>query len=191
MTNENNEQLTNNKNEQLENLLNDIGKSGEKGYINTNIYSDEDIRLFLYYRSQVIKTNELRIELEKLINANLHTLMDDLPSIFKYEKVPERKLLLASWYDGEDDETAFRRTDTHYIVPLENYKSLNAIVTFEDFNISKEPLYIYITGRFGSENETSEPKFWGLYRIHCSSLRDIIMYILKEKDLKKLGIQLE
>lgn len=183
--------MTTEKNVQLEKLLTDIANTGEKRYVNTSVYSDEDIRLFLYYRSQVIKTEELRIELEKLICANLHTLMDDLPSVFKYEKVPERKLLLASWYDGEDDSSAFRRTDTHYIVPVESRNTLNAIITFEDSSISKEPLYIYVTGRFGSENESSEPRYWALYRIHCSSLRDIMMYILKDKDLKKLGIQLE
>jgi hypothetical protein len=177
------------KNEQIENLLNDISKTGEQRFVSTNIFSDEDIRLFLYYRSKVVVKDELRIELERLISTNLHSLMDDLPSVFKYEKVPERKLLLASWYDSEDDSDAFRRTDTHYIINKE--KSLNAIITFKDSSISKNPLYIFVTGRFGSENEDSPPLFWNFFRVHIKSLRDLIMYVLKDKDLKQLGIQLE
>lgn len=178
-----------NSNEQIENMLNHLSETGEKRLVTANIFSDQDIRQFLYYRSCIMNTTELHLELNRLIETNFHTLMDDLPSIFKYEKVPDRKLLLASWYDGDDELQAFRRTDTNYII--NEKKCINGIVTFEDNEISKEPLYIYITGRFGSEDENALPTFWAFYRIHCKSLRDIVLYILKDKDLKKLGIQLE
>ncbi len=176
-------------NEQIENMLNQLSETGEKRVVTANIYSDEDIRQFLYYRSCIMNTMELHLELNQLINSNLHTLMDDLPSVFAYDKVAERKVLLASWYDGEDESAAFRRTETRYII--NEQKCLNAIVTFEDKEISRDPVYIYITGRFGSEDENTDPKYWNFYRIHCKSLRDIVLYILKEKDHKKLGIQLE
>jgi hypothetical protein len=177
-------------NEQIENMLNKIGETGEKRVVSANIFSDQDIRQFLYYRSCIMNTMELHMELNHLINSNLHTTYDDLPSVFKYDKVPERKVLMASWYDGEDESKAFRRTDTHYIVE-DKPNCLNGIVTFEDKDISRDPLYIYVTGRFGSDDENSEAKYQCLYRIHSTSLRDIIMYVLKDKDHKKLGIQLE
>lgn len=177
-------------NAQIETMLNKLGQTGEKRVVSANIFSDEDIRQFLYYRSCVMNTTELHLELNRLIHTNLHSLVDDLPSVFKYEKVPEKMLLLASWYDGEDEAKAFRRTETKYIV--NEQLCVNGIVTFEDKEISKNPVYIYVTGRFGSENEDSEePKYWNFYRIHCKSLRDIILYILKDKDHKKLGIQFE
>ena len=178
-----------NSNEQIETMLNQLSETGEKRVVSANIFSDQDIRQFLYYRSCVMNTTELHLELNRLIQTNLHTLMDDLPSVFKYDKVPERKLLLASWYDGDDESQAFRRTETKYII--NEQKCINGIVTFEDKEISRDPVYIYITGRFGSDDENSEPNYKCLYRIHCKSLRDIVLYILKEKDHKKLGIQLE
>ncbi len=178
-----------NSNEQIENMLNQLAETGEKRVVSANIFSDEDIRQFLYYRSCLMNTTELHLELDKLVQTNLHSMVEDLPSVFKYEKVPDRKVLLASWYDGDDEKEAFRRTDTKYII--NEKKCINGIVTFEDKEISRNPLYIYVTGRFGSEDENSSPNYQCIYRVHCKSLRDIIMYVLKEKDLKKLGIQLE
>ncbi len=178
-----------NSNEAIENMLNKLSESGEKRVVSTNIISDQDIRQFLYYRSCIMNTTELHLELNKLIESNLHTLVEDLPSVFPYNKVPERKLLLASWYDGDDETQAFRRTETKYII--NEKKCINGIVAFEDKDISRDPVYIYIVGRFGSEDENSDPQYWAFYRIHCKSLRDIILYVLKEKDLQKLGIQLE
>lgn len=178
-----------NSNEQIENMLNTLSETGEKRVVSANIFSDQDIRQFLYYRSCLLNTTELHIELNRLINTDIHTLVEDLPSVFEYKKVPERKLLLASWYDGDDESQAFRRTETKYII--NEKKSLNALVAFEDNEISRDPVYIYVTGRFGSEDENSEPTYWSIYRIHCKSIRDIILYVLKDKDHKKLGIQLE
>lgn len=178
-----------NSNEQIENMLNKLSEAKEKHIVSANIFSDQDIRQFLYYRSCIMNTTELHVELSKLIESNLYSLIDDLPTVFKYEKVPERKLLLASWYDGDDELQAFKRTETKYII--NEKKCINGIVTFEDKEISRDPLYIYVTGRFGSENEDSDPGYQCIYRIHSKSLRDLVLYVLTEKDHKKLGIQLE
>lgn len=134
-----------NSNEQIENMLNNLSQTGEKRVVTTSIMSDQDIRQFLYYRSCIMNTTELHLELNRLIQTNLHTLVEDLPSVFSYDKVPERKLLLASWYDGDDESQAFRRTDTKYII--NEKKCINGIVTFEDKEISRDPLYIYVVDR--------------------------------------------
>ncbi len=114
---------------------------------------------------------------------------DTYPTIFEYDELPKEKLLLAAWYSGEKEEDAFRRTDTHYIIAEQ--KKINGIVTFKDDKISRDFLYVYVSGRFASKDELTIPSFWDLRKVHCKSLRDLILYIIPDEDLKKLGIEFE
>jgi hypothetical protein len=114
---------------------------------------------------------------------------DNYPSIFECEELPKEKLLLAAWYSGEKEEDAYRRTDTHYIIAEQ--KKINGIVTFKDDKISRDFLYVYVSGRFASKDELTIPSFWDLRKVHCKSLRDLILYIIPDEDLKKLGIEFE
>lgn len=184
------EKFEHTKDEKIEEVLEQIGKSGEKRFVNTTIYSDEDIRNFLYYSSKILKTPELSTELQYLVNQPGSSKMnDDYPSIFDYQEIPKEKLVLASWYSGENETDAFKRTETHYII--NERKKINAIITFRDEKISKDFLYILVSGRFASKDEESLPVFWDPIRIHCRCLRDIILYILDDTDLKKLGIEFQ
>jgi hypothetical protein len=178
------------KDEKIEEVLEEIGKTGEKRFVNTSIYSDEDIRNFLYYSSRILKSPELNLELQYLVNqVGSSKMNDDYPSIFDYQEIAKEKLVLASWYSGENEQDAFRRTETHYII--NEKKKINAIVTFRDEKISKDFLYLLVSGRFASADENSPPVFWDPIRIHCKCLRDIILYILDDVDLKKLGIEFQ
>ena len=184
------EKFEHTKDEKIEEALEQIGKSGEKRFVNTSIYSDEDIRNFLYYSSKILKTPELNIELNYLVNQPGSSKMnDEYSSIFNYEEIAKEKLILASWYSGDNETDAFRRTETHYII--NEPKKINAIITFRDEKISKDLLYLLVTGRFASKDDSSMPLFWEPIRIHCKCLRDIILYILNDDDLKKLGIEFQ
>jgi hypothetical protein len=178
------------KDEAFENMLENIGKSGEKRFVNTSIYSDEDIRNFLYYSSRMLKTPELNMELQYIANhPGSSKLRDEMNSVFNYDEVPKEKLLLAAWYSGEKEEDAFRKTEERYIIG--EHQKINGIITFRDEKISKEFLYIYISGRFASKDEESLPTFWDPIRVHSKSLRDILLYIIPDPDLKKLGIEFD
>jgi len=184
------EKFEHTKDEKIEEVLEEIGKTGEKRFVNTSIYSDEDIRNFLYYSSKVLKSPELNIELQYIVNQiGSSKMSDDYPSVFDYQDIAKEKLVLASWYSGEKEEDAFRRTETHYII--NEPKKINAIVTFRDEKISKDLLYLLVSGRFASADEKSLPVFWEPVRVHCTCLRDIILYILTDDDNKKLGIEFQ
>ena len=185
-----NRKMSEQRDEGIENKLEDISKSGQKHVVSANIYSDEDIRGFLYYSSKLLKTPELNIELQYLINhPGSSKLVDAPPSVFDYETVSEHKILLAAWYSGEKEEDAFRKTETRYIMNEE--KQINGIVAFKDEKISKDDfLYILVSGRFASKDENSLPIYWSLKRVHSKSLRDIVLYILEDESLKILGIDL-
>jgi hypothetical protein len=178
------------KDEEIEKTLETISKTGEKRFVSTSIYSNDDIRNFLYYSSKMLKTPELNMELQYLVNHPGSSKIDDnYPSIFEYEELPKEKLLLAAWYSGEKEEDAYRRTETHYIIA--EHKKINGIVTFKDDKISRDFLYVYVSGRFASKDEDTIPSFWDLRKVHCKSLRDLILYIIPDEDLKKLGIEFE
>jgi hypothetical protein len=184
------EKFEHTKDEKIEEVLEEIGKTGEKRFVNTSIYSDEDIRNFLYYSSKVLKSPELNIELQYIVNQiGSSKMSEDYPSVFDYQDIAKEKLVLASWYSGEKEEDAFRRTETHYII--NEPKKINAIVTFRDEKISKDLLYLLVSGRFASADEKSLPVFWEPVRVHCTCLRDIILYILTDDDNKKLGIEFQ
>jgi hypothetical protein len=178
------------KDEQIEETLETIAKTGEKRFVSTSIYSDEDIRNFLYYSSKMLKTPELNMELQYLVNHPGSSKMEEpFPSIFDYEELPKEKLLLAAWYSGEKEEDAFRRTEERYIIA--EHKKINGIVTFKDEKIGRNFLYLYINGRFASKDEDSIPSFWDLRKVHSKSLRDLILYVIPDEDLNKLGIEFE
>jgi hypothetical protein len=184
------EKFEHTKDEKIEEVLEQIAKTGEKRFVNTSIYSDEDIRNFLYYSSRILKSPELSIELQYLVNqVGSSKMNEDYPSVFDYQEIAKEKLVLASWYSGEKEEDAFRRTETHYII--NEPKKINAIVTFRDEKISKDFLYLLVSGRFASADEKSLPVFWEPVRVHCTCLRDIILYILSDDDNKKLGIEFQ
>lgn len=184
------EKLERVKDENIEKTLEDIAKTGEKRVVSTSIYSDEDIRNFLYYSSKLLKTPELNMELQYLVgHPGSSKMADPFPSIFEYEELPKEKLLLAAWYSGENETDAFRRTDDRYIIA--EHKKINGIVTFKDEKISREFLYLYVNGRFASKDEESIPSFWDLIKVHSKSLRDLILYVIPDEDLKKLGIDFE
>ncbi len=178
------------KDEEIEKTLETISKTGEKRFVSTSIYSNDDIRNFLYYSSKMLKTPELNMELQYLVgHPGSSKVEDTYPTIFEYDELPKEKLLLAAWYSGEKEEDAFRRTDTHYIIAEQ--KKINGIVTFKDDKISRDFLYVYVNGRFASKDEETIPSFWDLRKVHCKSLRDLILYIIPDEDLKKLGIEFE
>jgi hypothetical protein len=178
------------KDEEIEKTLETISKTGEKRFVSTSIYSNDDIRNFLYYSSKMLKTPELNMELQYLVgHPGSSKVEDTYPTIFEYEELPKEKLLLAAWYSGEKEEDAYRRTDTHYIIAEQ--KKINGIVTFKDDKISRDFLYVYVSGRFASKDELTIPSFWDLRKVHCKSLRDLILYIIPDEDLKKLGIEFE
>jgi hypothetical protein len=184
------EKLERIKDENIEKALEDIAKTGEKRVVSTSIYSDEDIRNFLYYSSKLLKTPELNMELQYLVgHPGSSKMADPFPSIFEYEELPKEKLLLAAWYSGENETDAFRRTEDRYIIA--EHKKINGIVTFKDEKISREFLYVYVNGRFASKDEESIPSFWDLIKVHSKSLRDLILYVIPDEDLKKLGIDFE
>lgn len=177
-------------NEAIEEKLKEIANTGKSHEINTSIYSDEDIRGFLYYRSKLLKTPELMLELNYLINhPGFSKMNDDYPSVFPYEEVPKNMALLASWYSGEKEENAFQKTETRYLIGEQ--KPIHAILAFHDETISKEFLYLHVSGRFASRDEESLPIYWGLRRVHSKCLRDIILYMLGDEDLKILGIDFQ
>jgi hypothetical protein len=178
------------KDEQIEKMLEQIATTGEKRFVTTSIYGDEDIRNFLYYSSKILKTIELNIELQYIVaHPGSSKLFEPIDSVFEYEEVAKEKLLLACWYSGEKEEDAFTRTEDSYII--NEKKKINAIITFRDQTISKEFLYIYVSGRFAAEEDGKAPVFWDPIRIHCKSLRDLILYVIPNDDLKKLGIDFE
>jgi hypothetical protein len=178
------------KDEGIENMLEKIANTGEKRFVTTSIYGDEDIRNFLYYSSKTLKTPELNIELQYIVGQRGSSkLADPIPSVFEYDKVSKEKLLLACWYSGNNEEDAFTRTETSYII--KEKKKVNGIITFKDETISKDFLYIYVSGRFASEEEGKPPVYWDPIRVHCKSLRDLILYVISDEDLKKLGIDFE
>ena len=184
------EKFEHTKDEKIEEALEQIAKTGEKRFVNTSIYSDEDIRTFLYYSSRILKTPELNIELQYIVNQiGSSKMIEEYPSVFDYQEIAKEKLVLASWYSGEKEEDAFRRTETHYII--NEKQKINAIVTFRDEKISKDLLYLLVSGRFAAADENSLPVFWEPVRVHCSCLRDIILYILSDDDNKKLGIEFQ
>jgi hypothetical protein len=178
------------KDEGIENTLKQIAETGEKRFVTTSIYSNDDIRNFLYYSSKMLKTPELNMELQYLVgHPGSSKVEDSYPSIFEYEELPKEKLLLAAWYSGDKEEDAYRRTETHYIIA--EHEKINGIVTFKDEKISRDFLYVYVSGRFASKDEETIPSFWDLRKVHCKSLRDLILYIIPDEDLKKLGIEFE
>lgn len=178
------------KDEGIENTLKQIAETGEKRFVTTSIYSNDDIRNFLYYSSKMLKTPELNMELQYLVgHPGSSKVEDSYPSIFEYEELPKEKLLLAAWYSGDKEENAYRRTETHYIIA--EHEKINGIVTFKDEKISRDFLYVYVSGRFASKDEETIPSFWDLRKVHCKSLRDLILYIIPDEDLKKLGIEFE
>ena len=178
------------KDEQIEKMLEQIAVTGEKRFVTTNIYGDEDIRNFLYYSSKILKTAELNLELQYIVaQSGSSKLLEPIDSVFDYEGVVKEKLLLACWYSGENEEDAFTRTETSYII--KEHKKINGIITFRDEKISKDFLYIYVSGRFASEEDGKAPVFWDPIRVHCKSLRDLILYIIPNEDLQKLGIDFE
>ena len=178
------------KNEAIEQKLEEIAKTGKSHVINTSIYSDEDIRGFLYYRSKLLKSPELILELNYLIkHPGFSKMNDEYPSVFPYEEVPKNMALLASWYSGEKEEDAFKKTESRYLIGEK--KAIHAILAFHDDKISKEFLYLHVSGRFASKDEDSLPIYWGLRKVHTKCLRDIILYFLEDQDLKILGIDLE
>lgn len=184
------EKLERVKDDKIEKALEEIANTGEKRVVSTSIYSDEDIRNFLYYSSKLLKTPELNMELQYLVgHPGSSKMADPFPSIFEYEELPKEKLLLAAWYSGDDETAAFRRTEDRYIIA--EHKKINAIVTFKDETISREFLYVYVNGRFASKDEESIPSFWDLIKVHSKSLRDLILYVIPDEDLKKLGIDFE
>lgn len=184
------EKLERIKDDKIEKALEEIANTNEKRVVTTSIYSDEDIRNFLYYSSKLLKTPELNMELQYLINhPGSSKMLDPLPSVFEYEELPKEKLLLAAWYSGDDEKDAFRRTEDRYIIA--EHKKINGIVTFKDEKISREFLYVYVNGRFASKDEETIPSFWDLIKVHSKSLRDLILYIIPDADLKKLGIDFE
>jgi hypothetical protein len=184
------EKLERIKDENIEKALEEIASTGEKRVVSTSIYSDEDIRNFLYYSSKLLKTPELNMELQYLVShPGSSKMADPLPSIFEYEELPKEKLLLAAWYSGDNETDAFRRTEDRYIIA--EHKKINGIVTFKDEKISREFLYVYVNGRFASKDEESIPSFWDLIKVHSKSLRDLILYVIPDEDLKKLGIDFE
>ena len=94
---DNNRNMSEPRDEAIENKLEDISKSGQKHVVTANIYSDEDIRGFLYYSSKLLKTPELNMELQYLINHPGSSKLEDAPpSVFNYETVAEHKILLAA-----------------------------------------------------------------------------------------------
>lgn len=184
------EKLERIKDDKIEKALEEIANTGEKRVVTTSIYSDEDIRNFLYYSSKLLKTPELNMELQYLINhPGSSKMLDPLPSVFEYEELPKEKLLLAAWYSGDDEKDAFRRTEDRYIIA--EHKKINGIVTFKDEKVSREFLYVYVNGRFASKDEETIPSFWDIIKVHSKSLRDLILYIIPDADLKKLGIDFE
>ena len=62
---------------------------------------------------------------------------------------------------------------------------------FKDEKISKEFLYVYVSGRFASEEDGKTPVYWEPIRVHCKSLRDLILYVISDEDLTKLGIDFD
>jgi hypothetical protein len=184
------EKLERIKDDKIEKALEEIANTGEKRVVSTSIYSDEDIRNFLYYSSKLLKTPELNMELQYLVgHPGSSKMADPIPSVFECEELPKEKLLLAAWYSGDDEADAFRRTEDRYIIA--EHKKINGIVTFKDEKISREFLYVYVNGRFASKDEESIPSFWDLIKVHSKSLRDLILYIIPDEDLKKLGIDFE
>ena len=182
--------MENHKDEGIENMLEKIATTGEKRFVTTSIYGDEDIRNFLYYSSKTLKTSELNIELQYIVGQRGSSkLADSIPSVFEYDKVSKEKLLLACWYSGDNEEDAFTRTETSYII--KEKKKVNGIITFKDEKISKDFIYIYVSGRFASEEEGKPPVYWDPIRVHSKSLRDLILYVISDQDLKKLGIDFE
>jgi hypothetical protein len=178
------------KDDNIEKALEEIAKTGEKRVVNTSIYSDEDIRNFLYYSSKLLKTPELNMELQYLVgHPGSSKMADPIPSVFEYEELPKERLLLAAWYSGDDEKDAFRRTEDRYIIA--EHKKINGIVTFKDEKISRDFLYVYVNGRFASKDEETIPSFWDLIKVHSKSLRDLVLYIIPDEDLKKLGIDFE
>ena len=178
------------KDEGIENMLEQIAATGEKRTVTTSIYGDEDIRNFLYYSSKILKTPELNIELQYIAgHPGSSKLADPIPSVFDYEEVVKEKLMLACWYSGDNEEDAFTRTETSYII--NEKKKINGIITFKDEKISKEFVYIYVSGRFASAEEGKPPVYWEPIRVHCKSLRDLILYVIPDEDLAKLGIDFE
>jgi hypothetical protein len=186
----NNIKMEPHKDEAIEKMLEQLANTGEKRFVTTSIYGDADIRNFLYYSSKILKSPELNIELQYIVaHPGSSKLFEPIDSVFQYEEVAKEKLLLACWYSGEKEEDAFTRTETSYII--NEKKKINGIITFRDEKISKDFLYIYVSGRFASEEDGKAPVFWDPIRIHCKSLRDLILYVILNEDLQKLGIEFE
>ena len=92
------EKLERIKDENIEKALGEIASTGEKRVVSTSIYSDEDIRNFLYYSSKLLKTPELNMELQYLVgHPGSSKMADPIPSVFEYEELPKERLLLAAW----------------------------------------------------------------------------------------------
>ena len=178
----------------IEGYLKKLEQTGEKRHVKTSIYSDEDIRSFLYYSSKMVQTRELFLELQHLI---INPICSQLPegeqisSVIQYKApLPQERTLLASWYSGEQEAAAFRRTDTHYIIGADK-KLLHGIVCFRDPKVCQtEFVYVYVSGRFGSESESAAaPVYWTPARFFSTSLRDLLLYIIPTNELKHLGIE--
>jgi len=177
----------------IDDMLQKMGETGEKRRVTTSIYCDEDIRSFLYYRSKVLKTPELGLEVQHLINNPICSLLIEehkIGSVITYDKtLPKERLLLASWYSGEQETDAFRRTEERYIIAEK--LPVHGIVCFRDPSVCQtEFAYIYVSGRFASPTEEFDPIFWAPVRLFCTSLRDLCLYIIPGEELKHLGIDL-
>jgi hypothetical protein len=182
-------------NKEIEDALNQLAETGETRFVNTSIFSDTDILKFLYYRSLTLKSMELRYEADFLmrnVNKEAQKMDDAVNSIFEYYEVPESRVILASWYDGEKEENAFRRTDTHYILAEE--KDVHAIYMFlmkEEGQLEPQNRYMYVSGRFASKDEESLPILWNAKKVCIKSIRELFLYVLDKPQLQKLGISLE
>lgn len=175
----------------IEGYLKQLEQTGEKRQVTTSIFSDEDIRSFLYYSSKMLKSRELFFEVQHLIiNPICSRLAEPISSVIHYDQpLPKERTLLASWYSGTEEAAAFRRTDTRYIVAEK--KAIHGIVCFRDPTVCQtEFVYLYVSGRFGSESETHEPLYWDPVRFFGTSLRDLLLYVIPTAELKHLGIEL-
>ncbi len=175
----------------IEGYLKQLEQTGEKRQVTTSIFSDEDIRSFLFYSSKMLK-DELFFEVQHLIiNPICSRLTEPISSVIHYDQpLPKERTLLVSWYSGiEEAAAAFRRTDTRYIIAEK--KAVHGIVCFRDPKVCQtEFVYLYVSGRFGSESETHEPVYWDPVRLFGTSLRDLLLYVIPTDELKHLGIEL-
>jgi hypothetical protein len=179
--------------ESIDEVLKKLNQTGEKRQVTTSIYCDEDIRSFLFYRSKILKTPELSLEVQHLINNPICSLLNEenkIDTVITYDKaLPPERLLLASWYSGDQETDAFRRTDERYIIAEK--KPVHGIVCFRDPSVCQTDFaYIYVCGRFASPTEEYDPIFWAPVRLFCTSLRDLCLYIIPGEELKHLGIDL-